>query len=285
LILGPLFAAQVKAAAPIAAQAGVNVIAFSTDWTLAGGNTFIMGFVPYGQVQRIVEYAASQNIHRVAVLAPNDEYGNVVVSAYNEEARRAGLSTAIIVRFPSGQTDFNQTVAQLVGHDQASSGSPPSFDGVLMAVGGNQARTISNTLISYGAPPNTVRRLGTGLWDDAGLAIEPGMQGAWFAAPSPDLRHTFEQRYTETYGGAPPRLATLAYDATALAAVLARNGSAQPFDHAALANPNGFAGVDGVFRFLPSGVVERGLGVLAFRGGTIAVQDAAPRTFQQWQGQ
>ena len=36
------------------------------------------------------------------------------------------------------------------------------------------------------------------------------------------MRTDFEQRYQENYGTAPVRLASLAYDATALAAVLAR---------------------------------------------------------------
>ena len=287
LILGPLFAAQVKAAAPIASHAGINMIAFSTDWTLAGGNTFIIGFVPFGQVQRIVEYAASQGVHRVGVLAPDDEYGKAVVNAYNAEVYRTGMTTVTVTRFPAGQTDFTDILTKFAGHDQQSTnaGTPPPFDAVLIAVGGNQARNIANALINYGLGPDKVRRLGTGLWDDTGLAIEPGMQNALFAAPDPGLRQSFEKRYADTYGQAPPRLATLAYDATALAAVLARNGGGpQPFDRTALMNPNGFAGLDGVFRFLPNGVAERGLGVLTFNGGRVDVRDPAPRTFQQWQG-
>jgi branched-chain amino acid transport system substrate-binding protein len=286
LILGPVFAPQVRVAAPIAGHAGINMISFSTDWTLAGGNTFIIGFVPFGQVQRIVEYAASQGIHRIGVLAPDDEYGKAVVNAYNAEIYRTGMTTVTVARFPAGQTDFTDILNKFVGHDQQSTNpaAPPPFDAVLIAVGGNQARNIANALINYGLGPDKVRRLGTGLWDDTGLAIEPGMQNALFAAPDPGLRQPFEKRYADTYGQPPPRLATLAYDATALAAVLARNGGPQPFDRSALMNPNGFAGLDGVFRFLPNGVAERGLGVLTFNGGRIDVQDPAPKTFQQWQG-
>ena len=46
LILGPLLAAEVEAVKPIAADAHLNVIAFSTVTDLAGGNTFLMGFLP-----------------------------------------------------------------------------------------------------------------------------------------------------------------------------------------------------------------------------------------------
>ncbi|HTK83978.1 MAG TPA: penicillin-binding protein activator [Patescibacteria group bacterium] len=289
LILGPLFAPQVKACSPIAAQANVNMIAFSTDWSLAGGNTYIMGFLPFGQVQRIVNYAASRGLRRIGVLAPSDEYGNAVMNAYNAEARHDGITTVDIVRFPAGRVDLSSVVSNFdhVADRTANPAAPPPFDAVLIAVGGNQARTIANQLSTDGLNPEQVRRLGIGLWDDQGLSVEPGMQSAWFAAPSPDLRRTFEKRYTDTYGTNPPRLATLGYDATALAAVLARNGDngSGIFSRAAITNPNGFAGVDGVFRFLPNGLAERGLGVLTFHGGTIAVEDQAPRTFQMWNSQ
>ena len=46
LILGPLLAPEVEAVKPIAQGAHINVIAFSTVTTLAGGNTYLMGFLP-----------------------------------------------------------------------------------------------------------------------------------------------------------------------------------------------------------------------------------------------
>ena len=63
------------------------------------------------------------------------------------------------------------------------------------------------------------------------------------------------------------RIASLAYDASALAAVLSRTAAAagprarlqQRF---AIAQPSGFAGMDGIFRFLPDGRIQRGLAVL-----------------------
>ncbi|MCD8520566.1 MAG: hypothetical protein LRY57_04695 [Alphaproteobacteria bacterium] len=103
-------------------------------------------------------------------------------------------------------------------------------------------------------------------------------------SPSPNLRKEFEQRYRSLHGAAPPRLATLAYDATALAAVLAQTGlqgAGRPaFDAASITNPNGFAGVDGIFRFRQNGLVERGLAILEFRNGQAVVIDEAPRTFE-----
>ncbi len=319
LILGPLFAHSVRAVKPVASRHNINVIAFSTDWTLAGQGTYIMGFLPFAQVQRVASYSAAQGYENIAILTPNNDYGNAVVAAYNSIAYRVGLRRANVVRFSPDSSDLSDVVRQFSQYDRRVNalhdrkaalerqveqnpgddaarrelrdlgrrdtwGDPP-FDAVLMPVGGEQARSVASLLSYYDLGPKVMKRLGTGLWDDPGLATEPALEGAWFAAPAPDQRRDFERRYIDLYGLRPPRLSTLAYDATALAAVLARNGfrtqDAPDFSHRALTNPNGYAGIDGIFRFRPDGLVERGLAVLEYRDARISVVEPAPTTFQQ----
>lgn len=323
LILGPLFASSTRAVQPIARRHNINVISFSTDWTLAGNNVFVMGFLPFVQVQRIAEFAARQGVQNVGIFAPNTDYGNAVIAAYNSVAYRTGLSSADVVRFAPDQTDFSQSVRDFTNYDerveffkqamkpleetlkknpsdataahqleqlrQQQSDMPQPFDAVMLPVGGDKARSIASMMDYFELDKEQVMRIGTGLWDDPGLATEPALQGAFFAASSPDLRVSFERNYRATYGVSPPRLATLAYDATALAAVLTRNNYQQTgrseISRSALINPNGFSGIDGIFRFRPDGLVERGLAVLQFKDSRIVVADPAPRTFQQWTGQ
>jgi hypothetical protein len=101
--------------------------------------------------------------------------------------------------------------------------------------------------------------------------------------------------YNKTYGEAPSRIAALAYDATALAAVLVRRRGAASRMAAggrlpppappsvvtvdALTAASGFAGVDGIFRPLPSGLVERGLAVMEVRNRRFVVVSPAPTSF------
>lgn len=295
LILGPVFADAVRAVKPLAERRNINMIAFSTDWSLAGGNTFIMGFLPFTQVERVTSYAAAQGYTKMGILAPNSDYGSAVVAAYNSFAYRAGLGTADVARYAPEAGDPSEIVKNFTKYDErvaaaavgAQGNTPVSlpFQAVLLPVGGDQARAAANLLSYYDLGPRDVKRLGTGLWDDRSLASEPALEGAWFAAPSPDLRRDFEKNYRNLYGARPPRLSSLAYDATALAAVLARKSYRETgrarFERADLLNPNGFAGVDGIFRFRPDGLVERGLAVLEFRDSSIKVIDPAPSTFQR----
>ncbi len=318
LILGPLFSASVKAVKPIARRHNVNIITYSTDWTLADNNTFVMGFLPFAQVQRVAEYAHSQGIKNVGILAPNNDYGNAVIAAYNSLAYRRGIPSATVVRFPVGESDISAVVRRFTAYDDRVEalnqlirpletrlkqnpgdkaarkeldqlkkmetwGDAP-YEAVLLPVGGDMARSIANLLSYYDLPPHAVKRLGTGLWDDEGLATESALNGAIYAAAPASNRTEFERKYRMNYDDTPPRLSTLAYDSTALSIVLARNGLKNygqvRYDRADIMNPNGFAGLDGIFRFRSDGIIERGLALLEFSDGKIQVLDQAPYTFQ-----
>lgn len=285
LVLGPLFSESVRAAKPVTRSAGINMVAFSTDWTLADNSTFMMGFLPFDQVGRIVNYAASQGIRDVGVFSPASDYGDTVIGAYNNISYHAGLNTVVTKRFTANGSNLSREMREFSNFEARQNANlPPPVEAIFMPVGGDMARMVASVASQYDMRPDQVRRLGTGLWDDERLASEPALQGAWFAAPSPTLRKGFERRYFETYAISPPRLTSLAYDATALAAILARNGlqngTRPSFDSVSIQNPNGFAGIDGIFRFREGGLVERGLAVLEFRNGAIRVIDQAPKSFQ-----
>ncbi len=278
LLVGPLFSSEVRAVRGVASANGVNMIAISTDWAQAGGSTFIMGFLPFSQVQRIVDYAVAKGYRRIGIVAPQSEYGNAVVNFYTALASRYRLQP-VISRVAPNQTDMTAAMQPFVTNGQGN------VDAVLIAAGGTQASQIAAALTASGLGPDKVKRLGTGLWDEAPLARDANLAGAWYAAPQPDLRRNFEQKYWSTYGKSAPRLATLSYDATALAAVLARksamNNGRPSFDRASITNPNGFSGIDGIFRFQNDGLVDRGMAVMEMRGGAPVMISPAPQTFQR----
>lgn len=286
ILIGPFFSANVQGAKPVAASANVQMVAFSTDWNQAGGHGWLMGFMPFEQVERIAQYAASRGVQRVAILAPEGDYGDAVISAYNAYTRRMNLPAPSVARLPADRNAMEDAVRRFARADERAQNpaAPMPYDAVLLPMGGAQLVAVSNMLTHFGMGPDRVRRLGTGLWDDSNLAREAALRGGWYAAPQPDQRRAFERRYFETYGEPPPRLASLAYDATALAAVLARTSYAQTgrvsFTPAQLANPNGFSGIDGIFRFTQAGIAERGLAVMELTVEGVQVIDRAPATFQ-----
>ncbi|MGE5268469.1 MAG: penicillin-binding protein activator [Thiohalocapsa sp.] len=288
LIIGPLLAAEVEAVKPVARDANVNVIAFSTATQLAGGNLFLIGFLPRQEVVREVSYAHEQGLGRFAALVPNTQYGHLMSDALREAASASGAAVVKVEQINAGGSDAASAIRRLLagGGAPAAAGVPPAppagkpeFDALLLPEGGAQLKALAHQLREAGLDTTQVRLLGSGLWDDPSIAGEPALDGGWFAASPPETRREFESRFSATYGHPAPRLAALAFDAAALAAALAK-GNPEPFSREAILNPNGFTGVDGLFRFTPQGLVQRGLAVLEVEAGGSKVVSPAPTSFQ-----
>jgi branched-chain amino acid transport system substrate-binding protein len=273
LILGPLLAGEVEAAKPIARQAGVPMVAFTTATQLAGDGTYLMSFLPKQQVERVTAFAKEKGATRFAALAPSTPYGQLVTEIYRNAVAADGVTLGRVETYDPGAVDNTPAVRRL-----AQSGE---FDALLLPEGGAKLKAMAPLLPFYDIDTEKVHLLGTGLWDEPGLGIEPALVGGWFAAPDPAARADFEQRFQATYKRRPPRLATLGYDGAALAAVLARHEGGADFSRAAITNPSGFAGVDGIFRFGEDGLIQRGLAVLEVRKNGAVVVSPAPETFQE----
>ncbi len=286
LILGPLLAVEVEAVKPLARDAHLNVIAFSTVTDLAGGNTFLMGFLPRQEAVREVGFARERGFTSFAALAPNSPYGHLMADALREVASASGATVARVEFYDPRTGDTAAAVRRLMPGSAPSAAldtrvpSAPSFDALLLPEAGARLKEVAREVREASVESRPVRLLGSGLWDVPDLGSDPALVGGWFAASPPEARQAFAQHYQATYGHDPPRLASLGYDAAALAAVLAHGGGGEPFSQQAILNPNGFTGVDGLFRFTPGGLVQRGLAVLEVAPQADVVVSPAPQSFQ-----
>ena len=297
LILGPLFSASVAAAGPVARQADIAMIAFSTDSTVAGDSVFLLSFPPDEEVRRVTEFAAARGVARFAFVGPSSAYGQTAYEAFSRTIEGLpdrdlnGVSLVGAEFYEPGVGDMTAAASRLArlgveGIDPAlaatmtaaawspSPGSP--FQAVMLPEGGDQVRMLAPAMLYERIDPLLVKFLGTGLWRDPALTREPALQHGWFAGPDPAARDRFESVYQSVYGETPSRLAGLGYDAASLAALFAAE---REFGVDRLTDPDGFIGVDGLFRFRPDGTIERGLAVYSIRPDGFEVLDPAPRSF------
>lgn len=271
IIIGPLFAPSVQAVAPIARDRAVPVIAFSTDRSVAGDGVYLLSFQPGNEVRRVVDFAAIQGRKSFAALVPSTAYGDRVAEAFKSEVAAKGGTVTDVERYTPGPGGIEAPA-------RAAVATGP--DALLVAEGGVNLRSAAPQLAAAGVDGHRIKLLGTGLWDDAANTHESALSGAWFAAPSPSADAAFDAKYKSIFNTSPPQLATLAYDAVALAALLAPGTPYHRFTAQALADPNGFAGVNGIFRFNPDGTSERGLAVLGIDPNGFQTVSPAPQTFQ-----
>ena len=271
LILGPLLAEDVRAVAPVARAARVPVLSFSNDAAVAGGGTYVMGYVPAQSVERVVDYARGRGITSFAGLVPNGLYGERASTAFLRAVEGAG-----------GQVVSLQTYGRTPGAATAAAGrlaAKGPYGAVLIADGAATSAAVAPT-VKRGSGAGA-RLLGTELWNsETNLGSRPTLAGAWYAAVGNGLYRQYVTKYRTRFGAAPYRLSSLGYDAVLLTVRIARDwrvGSS--FPEARIRDAGGFSGIDGAFRFGRDGVAERALEVQEVRAGGAAVVSPAPSGF------
>jgi len=286
IVLGPVFSYEVKAAAPVIREQAIPLLAYTTDRSVAGTGIYALGFLPGPQVARVLAHAREQGLRRIGVLARSDDYGRAVADAAREAVAIQGLELVAVDYYDPAATDFTQVVKRFSARRGVTPKGVPgsAYDAVLLPDDGVRLRNIASLLSYYMSEggAEVPRLLGTLLWDDPKLAAEPALAGGWYPAPSAAGHVAFEQRYAKAFGTLSPRLsglAGIAYDSAALAAALARNGMGD-YGSATLQNPNGFAGVDGIFRLGANGIAERGLTVKEIAPTGAREVGTAPSAFQ-----
>lgn len=272
LIIGPLNAVAARGVAEPARAAGVPVVTFTTDTSVASRGVLLIGFLPAADVERIVSYAAAQNRKSMAAIVPDDAYGLIAEAAFREQAAKSGVRVMGVERYKGDPLDMQNKAATI-----AKLGA--SIDSVFVPDAGGNAATVVQAMVSAGLDRSRVKFLGSGRWNDPASLASPALAGGWFPAVDPTGADGFRSRYQASYGGVPGPLAILGYEAVFLAAGLVRNAGARPFRDDVLLSRNGFLGVTGLFRFKADGTSERGLAVMEVGGGTAKAISPAPKQF------
>ncbi|MDX5351440.1 MAG: penicillin-binding protein activator [Paracoccaceae bacterium] len=276
VILGPFYSEEANAAGVAVANSGVNVLAFSNNAAIAGGNVFVLGQTFDNTARRLATYAVRNGKSKILVVHDRNVAGEVGKAAIERGVQSAGGSVVGVTSYEFSQNGIVQAATGIV-NTAKSSGATALF---LTADTAGALPLLSQLLVDNGIDRATTQFIGLTRWDipPATLAL-PGVQGGWFAMPDPGLYAQFQSRYQSRYGNQPVPVAGLAYDGIAAIGALARSSKGAPITRQALTQSAGFAGVSGIFRLLPNGTNERGLAVATIRDGQVVVIDSAPRSF------
>lgn len=276
IIIGPLFAEAVAGAASVARPAGIPVVAFSNDRKVAGNGVYLLSYLPETEVDRIVTYAAANGKRRFAALIPNGTYGAAIENAFRASVSRSGGTIVALERYEPSANQMLEP-AQRVFDIVKQAGEMGAPVDALFLPGGQETLPSLGPQIAYaGIDTSQLKIIGTGAWEFPNIGRDQVFVGGWYPNPDPRGWREFSERFARNFGQAPPRMASLAYDAVSMAITLSASGSPDRYSQAAITRASGFSGVDGVVRFTPDGLSTRGLAILEVQKFGSTVIDPAP---------
>ncbi|MCR8827726.1 penicillin-binding protein activator [Pseudosulfitobacter koreensis] len=276
IIIGPVYAEAANAAGVAASGAGVNVLAFSNNTTIAGGNVFVLGPTFQTTADRLVSYATRQGKSRIVVVSAQDVAGQLGRSAIQNAISNTGATLAGSVDYPLSQQGVIDAVPRIKA---AVDGS--GADAVFMTSSTASALPLLAQLLpEVGIQPAVTQYIGLTRWDIPTPTLSlPGLQGGWFALPDPARSAAFAAKYQAAYGSAPHPIAGLGFDGIAAVGALVAKGQSNALTGAALTQGAGFQGASGIFRLRSDGTNDRGLAIATIRNNQVVVIDAAPQAF------
>ena len=276
IIIGPLYAEATNAAGTAVADDGINVLSFSNNTTIAGGNVFVLGKTFDNTAHRIVSFAAEQGKERAMVIHSDRIDGQMGLNAFQGAAADTSLRIVSAQSFELTQESVVNTVPLI----RASAEIEDVDTLFLTSSSAGALPLLAQLLPEAGLDSANVQYAGLTRWDIPPQTLElSGLQGGWFAVPDLTRTENFSTQFQEQFGNRPHQLASLAFDGIAAIGALAQAGFDDILTREALTQPSGFQGVDGIFRLKDDGTNERGLAIATVQDKQVLIIDPAPRSF------
>lgn len=254
IILGPLTASHTKAIQNYTQSAGIPVLSFSSDDTIANRYTHIFGHQKSIQAKKAAEIIADLDISTTAVLAPNDVYGQTMSQTFQQKAIALGVSVTQVVYFDPKSTDQTKELkvlaqeqialeklvdeksllereykivgeamndASLTRLEELETLEPMpivDFEALYLPSSAEKLPLIASQLAFYDMDSSHVQLVGSALWHNENIYKNKGeyIRGAFFPAPSNDLLTTLKGAFKQHYDKNMLPISSLAYDAVKL---------------------------------------------------------------------
>jgi ABC-type branched-subunit amino acid transport system substrate-binding protein len=227
------------------------------------------------EVDRVISFAASKGKKRFAALIPATPYGQMIEPAFRKAVKQAGGEIVALQNYVPGTSSVLDSAKQIFAAIKGAGDSGQPVDALFVPAGQDEIAQLG-PLISYsGLDTQKIKLIGTSAWDVPVISRDDRLIGGWYAATDPASWAAFSEKFQKTFGQAPPRLATLAYDAVSMAITLSRNPGPARFAAENLTKPSGFTGIDGAIRLKLDGTSARGLAVLEIEKYRSVVIDPA----------
>ena len=252
MILGPLMSNEVRGASEVASSYDIPIVSFTTSPQVLKKGVYSMGLLNGEQVDNILSYAVSQNRKKIAILVPDNITGLNVIKSAIMSALAKDITISKVVFYNPENIDFSEQIKNISEEE--------SFDAILIADSGNRLKTLASILAYNDIMYPDVLFMGTSAWDNTNLSKETMLYHGVYPMVSKSYSSYFTEKYNETFGEQPRGIYAFAYDGVLLASVLTDKKSENLND--TITSSNGFIGINGYFRILPTGQSRHNLEIM-----------------------
>jgi outer membrane PBP1 activator LpoA protein len=298
VVVGPVFKAETKAIQKMAEKNGLLVFSLSSEQDLVNSkNIFVTGPIVEQEIQLLISYMVDKGIYNYVGLMPNTDFG----ASVNRVLREAIVTKdAMLIKteyYDPNDQHMLKKIIELVSFYEVPKTLYENFEkkkleskmlgetknleieikeedkiypqAMFIAEGGSFADQIASLVFSVRKERRDIQLIGTSKLDGNDSTLKnPYLDETIFVGANPEKYEKYANSHSKMYRYRPLKITSIVYDLINLMdQVYERKDGLYRPSKQALLHPLGFDGIDGRFRFLPNGLVERRLYVLQFRNG------------------
>ena len=178
--MGPLLGESAIAAGRAAAARGINVLTFSNNTDVAGGNVITMGNSFDNAADRLVGLASANGFKSMSILASDNAAGRLATTAARGAASRSGVNFNRAFTYAFSPEGIRSTVPGAA----ASVAGDGTQALMLTADSATGLPQIGDILRQVNFAETGAKLLGLARWDIPPTTLANlGLQGGWFAIP------------------------------------------------------------------------------------------------------
>ena len=292
-VIGPLFSAETKAIKNILRQNNLISFSLSNDEELRNiDNVFVTGSIPQQEIQTLISYMMENDFYNYVALMPNSTHGALMnrilrgtilnkdgllikTEYYTQnEKNLINKINGLVNFYEVPQTlyeDFEKKKLEnkLLGITEELEFTIQEEEKIypqalFIPDGGKQAEQIANLLFITQHNSRYIQLIGTTKLDgDESIINNPYFDKVIFIGANPNKYKNFRDGYVNLYREEPVKITSMVYDLiNIMDTIYTFEDGKYIINKKELLDPRGFDGIDGRYRFLPNGIVERKMFVL-----------------------
>lgn len=305
IVIGPIFSNFTNGISKNALRNSIKVISLSNNQDLMNnideendGAVFIAGFLPEQEIDRLVSFSIAQNKNNFAILAPNSNYGltinkllrnvidkrfgNLIQSELYNKNSKNSLKSSVkrIINSYKVSSELAEGGGNKLSEDFVVEESDKNYADIIFVASNNvdNLNMINKLVKKYNKSERQIKIAAISGLEDLSKLNNNSLSDIWFSAPIYGRFQSFKKEYKQIYGDEPTRISSIIYDSVAaIAQIVEKSESSNPkiadFVNYQNGEKNGFEGIDGKFRFLENGLVQRNLAIFEVNSSQIKMID------------
>lgn len=291
VIIGPLLSEETRAIDELAAKNDIVVFSLSNDQELKNStNIFVSGSILGQEIELLISTLINNSITNFVAYLPNNTYGSLVNDILKEKLKAKDANLIKVDFYNSTEDDkmFDTKLIELINSYKASAEYLTKYEEnkangkangflvndedkikpqvLFIADGANVAEKIGISLYKFKEKLDNpdIQLAGLSKLDgDRGVMENPYLDKIIFVGSDYEKYGEFENKYYKVYKAYPTKVASIVYDLiNTIDGFFKKQDGIFVVNKKELLYPFGYNGIDGKFRFLPNGLVERNMFIL-----------------------